>query len=156
MEEFKKEFFGVYSNPRLNAMTACALSSGSVATLELEAQVELLLNQIFEGIFQQCMDCKDNEDLPFEAYVEFQKNDSDIIIGEVVERLRDFGYTVQVNCDTQEEVDHLNELSEMSKEDSRLEAMLDEFFHSQRSYVVRWEPELLNGFEEMEDNEDDY
>lgn len=153
MEEFKKEFFGVYSNPRLNAMTACALSSGAVEVLELETQVEMVLNQIFEGIFQQCMDCKDNEDLPYEAYIKFQKNDSDLIIGEVVERLKDFGYTVQVNCDTQEEVDHLNELTEMSKEDERIESMLYEFFHSQRSYIVKWEPELLSGFEDWEDND---
>lgn len=132
----------LFKNTRINAVMANAMSSGNMEVIELEACIESLLDSVMKGILEVVEDCKTNPDAPYELLVHFDDNDSDIIIGEVVARLENLGYLVQVNCESEEEVEHLDSLSELADEDESVENMLEDFFYSQRDYVIRWDLNL--------------
>lgn len=139
MENPAKELF---KNTRVNAVMANAMSSGNMELIELEACIESLLDSVMKGILEVVEDCKVNPDNPYELVVKFNDKDSDFIVGEVVARLESLGYMVQVNCESQEEVDHLDSLSELADEDESIDSMLEDFFYSQRDYVIRWDLNL--------------
>lgn len=132
----------LFSNTRINAVMANAMSSDNMELIELEACIESLLDSVMKGILEVVKDCKTNPDAPYELVIKFDDKDSDLIVGEVVARLESLGYIVQVNCESQEEVDHLDSLSELADEDESIDNMLEDFFYSQRDYVIRWDLNL--------------
>lgn len=136
--------YELFSNTRINAVMANGMSSQNMELIQLEASIESLLDSVMKGILEVVEDCKTNTDAPYELIVQFEETDSDLIVGEVVARLESLGYLVQVNCESDDEVEHLNSLSQLADEDESVNNMLEEFFYSQRGYVIRWDAQALS------------
>lgn len=136
--------YELFSNTRINAVMANGMSSANMELIQLEASIESLLDSVMKGILEVVEDCKTNPDAPYELIVQFEETDSDLIVGEVVARLESLGYLVQVNCESDDEVEHLNSLSQLADEDESVNNILEEFFYSQRGYVIRWDAQDLS------------
>ena len=129
----------MFSSPRLSAEHARALISKSQEAIGIETRVETILNNILEGV----VDCVDDylngtyDKMYMSVSLEGDLSADEKII--VINRLKDLGYLVLVNFETEEEVEHMKSLEELAKEDTMVDEVLNEMYFAQDTYLVSWE-----------------
>ena len=162
-EEYNNEpNYGLYSNPRLFAVTAYLFSENGEeeeieqdSDLKTEVTIEYLLNEIMGAIYTKVGKIarynagKEPLDLEYdyEYYVTVSFNDETglDVKTEVIDRLCDLGYVVYNSVATEEEQEYLKEIQEMSKTDPSLKPIIDEYFYSNNNFIVRWDIDEEDG-----------
>lgn len=136
----------IFENTRYNARTVKALINGTEEEITNEMAVEGVLNVVFGVIEDYVEHILENEDefksLPDNKYmyvdIHLNQEVSPDLYNEIRFRIEDYGYTIELILDTEEEADYFNELVKMAEEDETIGKMLDEFSNTATNFRVSW------------------
>lgn len=136
----------IFENTRYNARTVKALINGTDEEVANEMDVEGVLNIVFGVIGDYVEHILENEHefkhLPDNEYmyvdVHLSQEINPDIYNEIRYRIEDYGYTIELILDTEEEADYFNDLIKMTEEDETVGKMLDEFSNTVTNFRVSW------------------
>lgn len=136
----------IFENTRYNARTVKALINGTEEEITNEMAVEGILNVVFGSIEGYLEYILENEEefnhLPDNEYmyvdIHLNQEVSPDLYNEIRFRIEDYGYTIELILDTEEEADYFNDLIKMAEEDETVSKMLDEFSNTVTNFRVSW------------------
>lgn len=136
----------IFENTRYNARTVKALINGTEEELNNEMSVEGVLNVVFGVIGDYVEHILENEGefkhLPDNEYmyvdIHLSQEIPPNLYNEIRFRIEDYGYTIELILDSEEEVDYFNDLLKMAEEDETISKMLDEFSNTVTNFRVSW------------------
>src|SRR5690606_18475293 len=136
----------IFENTRYNARTVKALINGTDEEMTNEMAVEGVLNVVFgaiedyvEHILENEYEFKhipDNEYMYVDIHLSQEVNPD--LYYEIRYRIEDYGYTIELILDDEEDADYFNELLKMAEEDETVSKMLDEFSNTVTNFRVSW------------------
>jgi hypothetical protein len=136
----------IFENTRYNARTVKALINGTDEEITNEMAVEGVLNVVFgviedyvEHILENEYEFKhlpDNEYMYVDIHLSQEVNPD--LYNEIRYRIEDYGYTIELILDAEEDADYFNELLKMAEEDETVGKMLDEFSNTVTNFRVSW------------------
>lgn len=136
----------IFENTRYNARTVKALINGTDEEITNEMAVEGVLNVVFgviedyvEHILENEYEFKhlpDNEYMYVDIHLSQEVNPD--LYNEIRYRIEDYGYTIELILDEEEDADYFNELLKMAEEDETVGKMLDEFSNTVTDFRVSW------------------
>lgn len=136
----------IFENTRYNARTVNALINGTEEEITNEMAVEGVLNVVFGVIEDYVEHILENEEefelLPDNEYmyvdIHLNQDVSPDLYNEIRFRIEDYGYTIELIMDNEEDANYFNELLEMSEEDETISNMLEEFSNTVTNFRVSW------------------
>ncbi len=136
----------IFENTRYNARTVKALINGTEEEINNEMAVEGVLNVVFGAIESYVEHILENEDefksLPDNEYmyvdIHLNQEVSPDLYNEIRFRIEDYGYTIELILESEEEVEYFNDLLKMAEEDETIGKMLDEFSNTVTDFRVSW------------------
>lgn len=136
----------IFENTRYNARTVKALINGTDEEITNEMAVEGVLNVVFgviedyvEHILENEYEFKhlpDNEYMYVDIHLSQEVNPD--LYNEIRYRIEDYGYTIELILDAEEDADYFNELLKMAEGDETVGKMLDEFSNTVTNFRVSW------------------
>lgn len=136
----------IFENTRYNARTVKALINGTDEEMTNEMAVEGVLNVVFGAIEDYVEHILENEyefkHLPDNEYmyvdIHLSQEVNPDLYNEIRYRIEDYGYTIELILDDEEDADYFNELLKMAEEDETVSKMLDEFSNTVTNFRVSW------------------
>lgn len=130
----------IFRFPRLSADFCRDISLGT--DNETTGLVEVLLDDIFEQIdkrLKELMSWEEVEEEDMRVAIDFVNAPEDAK-KIVVDRLFDLGFVIYQRVESQEEADHIRELSELAEQDDDqlMRDILDEAFYKSTSFFIYW------------------
>lgn len=130
----------IFLYPRLFADFCRSVSLGTDD--EKTGLTEVLLDDIFKQIdlrLKELMTWEEVEEEDMRVAIDFVNVQEDVK-KIVIDKLYDLGYTLYQRVETQEEADHIKELSDLAEEDDDqlMRDILDEAFYKSTSFFIYW------------------